>query len=107
MCFHHLRTRRTLLYVADVYAWDDDSYDAVQAAGVGWRSVLYVLHHARPRVRSHLGAVLRIAARDQDGRWLGVALIETSDDTYRLVGAHWLDADEQEAVEKMIQGGRP
>lgn len=94
--------------VRDVYGWGEGSLDAVQAAGVDWRSVLFVLHHAHPKVRRHIGSVLSIGAQDQNGRWLAVVLMETSDDNaYQIVGAHWLDADELDAVKKMSQGGRP
>jgi len=32
------------------------------AADVDWRDALHVLYRSRPRVRSHIGAVLRIIA---------------------------------------------
>lgn len=87
------------------YEWDDDSLANLQAAGVDWRDALHVLYHARPRVRSHLGAVLRLVAPARDGRYLAVALIEVGDDRYRVVSARWLDEDEQQAVRKMLEGG--
>ncbi len=89
------------------YEWDDDSYTNLHAAGVDWRDVLHVLYRSHPKVRSHLGAVLRIVALARDGRLLAVALIELDDDRYRVVGARWLGDDEQHAVRRMLEGGRP
>lgn len=90
----------------DVYQWPEDAYRAVAASGVPVWSAMYVLYHSRPCVRSHLGAVLRIFAPDQTGRWMVVALIEKGEvpDTYDVVGARWLDPDEQAAVETTLKG---
>jgi hypothetical protein len=60
---------------------------------------------ARPRLRQHIGAVLRIAAQASDGRWIAVALIEEDDDEYLVVSARELDTAEQQAVQHMIEGG--
>ncbi len=76
--------------VEETYRFDEASYERLGAAGIGWQSVLDVLQ-ARPRWRQHIGAVLRIAAPDRTGRWLGVALIEEADDEYLVVGpANWM-----------------
>lgn len=89
----------------EVYRFDDASYTTLGAAGVAWQDVIHVLNDARPRVRQHIGAVLRVAAAGRDGRWLAVALIEEDDDHYLVVGARHLDPDEAEATRKMIEGG--
>jgi hypothetical protein len=97
----------TVVYVTDVeetYRFDEDSYQRLGTAGIGWQSVLDVLH-ARPRWRQHIGAVLRIAASDRAGRWLGVALIEEDEDQYLVVGARQLDQAEAEAVRRLLQEG--
>jgi hypothetical protein len=91
--------------VDEVYRFDDDSYAHLGAAGIAWQDVIHVLNHARPRIRQHVGAVLRVAAVGRDGRWLAVALIEEDDDHYLVVGARHLDGDEAEATRKMIEGG--
>jgi hypothetical protein len=52
----------------ETYRFDEAAYDTLGRAGVGWQSVLDVLH-ARPRLRQHIGSVLRIAAPDRTGRW--------------------------------------
>jgi hypothetical protein len=90
--------------VEEAYRFDEDSYQRLDAAGIGWQSVLDVLQ-ARPRWRQHIGAVLRVAAPDRSGRWLGVALIEEDDDQYLVVGARELDADEAEAVRRLLEQG--
>lgn len=87
------------------YRFDDDSYAALAAAGVAWQCVLEVLH-TRPRMRHHIGAVLRVAAPASDGRWYAVALIEEDDDQYLVVGARELDDVERAAVARMIKGER-
>jgi hypothetical protein len=97
----------TFVYTGDVdesYRFDERSYDALAVAGVGWQAVLEVLR-ARPRLRQHVGAALRIAAQASDGRWVAVALIEEDDDEYLVVSARELDAAEQQAARNMIKGG--
>ena len=88
------------------FRFDDRTYDALGAAGIRWQDVLEVLR-ARPRVRHHIGGVLRIAAQTTDGIWLAVACIEEDDDEYLVVGARELDDDETAAVRAMIQGDLP
>ncbi|MEV5823052.1 hypothetical protein AB0L22_28225 [Micromonospora haikouensis] len=61
---------------------------------------------ARPRIRQHLGAVLRIAAPTADGQWIAVALVEDGDDEYLVVGARQLDPAEVDVVTKMLEGGQ-
>ena len=90
----------------ETYRFNDDSYQRLEAAGVGWQSVLDVLH-ARPRWRQHIGAVLRIAASDRTGRWLGVALVEEDDGEYLVAGARELDPDEADAVRRLLELGGP
>lgn len=96
----------TIVYAGDVretYVWDEDSYQAVAAAGLRWQAVVAVLR-ARPRIRSHIGAVLRIAAPADDGRWIVVALVERHDDEYLVVSARPLAPDEAATAARMIGG---
>jgi hypothetical protein len=88
----------------ETYRFDERSYDALAAAGIGWQVALEALR-VRPRLRQHIGAVLRIAAQVNDGRWIAVALIEEGDDEYLVVSARELDTDEWRAVRLMIEGG--
>jgi hypothetical protein len=90
----------------ETYRFDEAAYDTLGRAGVGWQSVLDVLH-ARPRLRQHIGSVLRIAAPDRTGRWLGVVLIEEDDDTYLVVAARELDNAERDTVQELLEGGGP
>lgn len=89
----------------EAYRFDDTSYTTLGAAGIDWRDVIHVLNHARPRVRQHIGSVLRIAAPSRAGTWLAVVLIEEEDDTYLVVGARHLDDGEVETTQKMIERG--
>lgn len=68
--------------------------------------MIYTLHDSRPKVRrhKHIGAVLNVAARDRQGFWLAVALIERDDNDYLVVGARYLDSDEVATVTKMLGG---
>jgi hypothetical protein len=92
--------------VDERYVWDEASYDTIVAAGLRWQVVQEVLR-ARPRIRTHTGAVLRIAAQAGDGRWIVVALIEEGDDEYLVVSARPLEPDEAAAAVRMIErGGR-
>jgi hypothetical protein len=92
--------------VDESFRFDDSSYDALGKAGVTWQTVQEALR-THPRVRHHIGAVLRVAARVRDGRWIVVALIEEADDEYLVVSARELDDTEVAAVSRMIEGDRP
>jgi hypothetical protein len=59
----------------------------------------------RPRIRTHIGAVLRVVAQAPDGRWIIVSLIEQDDDTYLVVAARDLTVEESTAAQRMIEGG--
>ena len=88
------------------YRFDEDSYAALGRAGIGWQVAQQVLGADR-QVRRHIGAVLHIAARATDGRWIVVALIEETDDAYLVVNARELDADEARTFARTLEGGTP
>jgi hypothetical protein len=90
-------------FVGDEVRFDDRSYEELAAAGIRWQDVVYVLRTS-PRVRHHIGSVLRIAAQTADGTWLAVACVEEEDDEYLVVGARELDDAEAVAVRAMIEG---
>ncbi|HWG99282.1 MAG TPA: hypothetical protein VNV66_08165 [Pilimelia sp.] len=90
--------------VSERYRWDDRSYDKVTGAGLRWPQVIEALRN-RPRVRLHLGAMLRIAARDDQGAWVLVTLIEEDDDEYLIVSARTLTEQEAAAAAVMTEGG--
>lgn len=90
----------------ETYRWDDDSYTAVAKAHVAWQDATHVLRHAHPRIRQHIGSVLRIAAPDRAGNWLVVALIEEGDDAYLVTGARYPGPDEVKALIAMTKGGQ-
>jgi hypothetical protein len=89
--------------VGDGYRFDERSYDALARAGIAWQTVLHVLRTS-PRLRHHLGRVLRIAAQARDGRWIGVTLIEEADDEYLVVSARELGPAEVAAVTGKLEG---
>ncbi|MEV1289204.1 hypothetical protein [Micromonospora sp. NPDC049679] len=88
----------------EAYRFDERSYDALDAAGVTWQTVQYVLRN-RPRVRRHIGAVLNIAGQGADQQWYMVALVEEAADEYLVAGARPLDETEIQAVSKMLERG--
>jgi hypothetical protein len=93
--------------VEENYEFDDDSYTALGAAGVAWPDAVFVLRQSRPLVRRHIGAVLNVAGRDRQGRWLAVALVELDprrDDRYTVAGARYLDDAEVVSIERMLKG---
>lgn len=87
------------------YRWDEDTYRAIAANGVAWQAVSYVLRHAHPRYRQHIGALMRVAAHAPDGSLIGVTLIEESDDQYLVITARHLEGAERETVEKLLNRG--
>ena len=91
--------------VHDRYIWDEHSYDTVAANGLGWQAVQEILLYTTPRVRSHIGALLRVAAPDRDGRWIVVTCIEEQDNEYLVVSARFLEPDEAADAARMIEGG--
>ena len=91
----------------ETYEFNDESYIALGAAGAAWQDAMFVLRQSRPAVRRHIGAVLNVAARDRQGRWLAVALIEldpTRDDHYAVAGARYLDDTEVVSIMRMLEG---
>lgn len=88
----------------ETYRFDDRSYAALNAAGVSWLDVLHVLYRARPRIRRHIGGVLRLAAVGRGGRWIVVSCVEETDDQYLVVGGRYLTDEEIEVAQKMVRG---
>ena len=85
----------------ETYRFDERSYDALDAAGVGWQAALQVLRAPR-RVRQHIGSVLRVAAVTREGRWVAVVLIEEDPDQYLVIAARELDGDEERLVATVL-----
>ncbi len=88
----------------ETYRFDERSYDALDAAGVGWQAALQVLRAPR-RVRQHIGAVLRVAAVTGDGRWVAVVLVEEDADQYLVVSARELQRDEARQIADVLERG--
>ena len=57
--------------------------------------------HGRQVVRRHLGAFRQVAGQDRTGTWLGVALMEGSDDGYLVTSARYLDTEEIAGIMRM------
>jgi hypothetical protein len=102
-------SRYTIVYTAEVqeqYHFEEDSYEAVAAAGTDVVSVLAVLH-GRPQHRRHVGSTgLIITGRAPDGRWLMVGLLEKAeqDDVYVVAEVRFLSAVQAGAIERRLGG---
>jgi hypothetical protein len=102
-------SRYTIVYTTGVqeqYHFEEESYEAVAAAGTDVLSVLAVLH-GRPRHRRHVGSTgLIITGRTPDGRWLMVGLLEKADqdDLYVVAEVQFLSAVQVAAIERRLGG---
>jgi hypothetical protein len=104
-CAHFRFTLVNIEYVKERYRFDEASYDAIAGAGLHWTDVQDVLH-GKPKVREHIGAVLRIAAQDRRHRWIAVSLIEEDvDNEFLVVSARLLDAAEIAGIERAFREG--
>ncbi len=100
-CLHKVYTT----YVE--FEFDESSYDRIRTNGVGLSDVLYALRDSRPRLVRHLGAVLQLAARDRQDRWIGITAVETlRDGSYLVYGARYLDEQESTQIADMLLGGK-
>jgi hypothetical protein len=101
--------RSTIVYTTGVqeqYHFEEDSFEAVAAAGTDVLSVLAVLH-GRPRHRRHVGSTgLIITGRAPDGRWLMVGLLEKADqdDVYVVTEVQILSTAQAAAIERRLGG---
>jgi hypothetical protein len=101
--------RSTIVYTSRVreeYHFEEESYQAVAAAGTDVLSVLAVLH-GRPRHRRHVGSTgLIITGKAPDGRWLMVGLLEKADqdDVYVVAEVQILSAVQAAAIERRLGG---
>ena len=99
----------TIVYATGVqeqYHFEEESYEAVAAAGSDVLSVLAVLH-GRPRHRRHVGSTgLIITGRTPDGQWLMVGLLEKADqdDVYVVTEVQILSAMQAAAIERRLGG---
>ena len=93
--------------VDEEYRWNDDSYEALAANKVAWQDVVYVLRYAHPKIRQHIGSILRIIGRGRDAQLVAVTLIEESDDQYLVVTARHLTGEEVTDAEALLNRGTP
>lgn len=81
------------------YVFTEETYDALAGAGVDWREVIHVLHHAAPVERRWISEdALLVTGLDSSNRMLVVALLEspTVDELYEVVAARYLgEGDER------------
>lgn len=100
-----LLLKSTIVYddeVEERYEYTSDTLDHLAVAGVAPFDADFVLRTSRPCIRQHVGAVLRVTARDRRGHWLLVACVETVDDVYLVVAARYLDELEVHAATELL-----
>lgn len=84
------------------YDYTPSTFDRLTEAAVHLWEVDYVLRHSQPHIRQHLGAGLRVIARDRRDAWLVVILVEIADDHYEVFSARYLDDLEVHAVIELL-----
>jgi hypothetical protein len=88
------------------FIYDDESYDALADAEVGWREADAALHSAGPQVVRHIGSDgLTIVARVPSDGWLVMGFVEQADETWLLTDVRRLSDEESDAMDRMF-GGR-
>ncbi len=88
------------------FVYDDDSYDALADAEVGWREADGALRSAGPQAVRHLGSDgLTIVARVPSNGWLVMGFIEQGDETWLLTDIRRLSDEESEVMDRSF-GGR-
>jgi hypothetical protein len=92
--------------VARQFIYDDDSYDALAEAEVGWREADGALHGKGPQAVRHIDSDgLVIVARVPDDGWLVVGFVELQDEMWLLTEVRRLTGQESAAMDAMF-GGR-
>src|SRR5262249_24612612 len=85
---------------------DDDSYDTLVEAEVGWREADSALHNAGSQVVRRVGSDgLTIVARVPSNGWLVMGFVEQGEEMWLLTEVRRLTDDESEAMGRMF-GGR-
>lgn len=90
----------------EVYEYTTRTWDMLVERSIDWQAVDFVLRHANPVVRRHIGSsVLRITGMDLAYRWLMVTLVELPgrDDQYEIYDARYLNEDETKLADTATQ----
>ena len=90
----------------DQYLFDEESFDALDRAGVAWRDLHSALHGEHPRIRRPVGSEgLLLVVRTGGGSWLVVGFVEQCDGAWLLTDVRHVSEDEAAALDRMFRGG--
>jgi hypothetical protein len=90
----------------DQYRFDEESFDALDRAGIAWSEIHSALYGEHPQIRRNVGSDgLQIVARTIQGRWLVIGLTEASEDVWLLADIRGVSSDEAAALDAMFRGG--
>jgi hypothetical protein len=88
------------------FVYDDDSYDALAEAEVGWREADGALHSGGPQAVRHIDPDgLVVVARVPGNGWLVMGFVELRDEMWLLTEVRRLTDAESDAMDGM-SGGR-
>jgi hypothetical protein len=89
------------------FVYDDDSYDVLAEAEVGWREADGALHGEGPQAMRHLDTDgLVIVARVPGNGWLVMGFVELRDEMWLLTEVRRLTGEESAAMDGMFGGRR-
>jgi len=92
--------------MARQFIYDDDSYDVLAEAEVGWREADGALHGKGPQAVRHVGRDgLVIVARVPGNGWLVLGFVELRTEMWLLTEVRRLTGEESDAMDAMF-GGR-
>jgi hypothetical protein len=92
--------------VARQFIFDDDSYDVLADAEVGWGEANGALRGAAPQIVRPVEADgPAIVARAPGNGWLVMGFVEQANETWLLTDVRRLSTEESAAIDRML-GGR-
>lgn len=83
--------------VEEEFRYGLDTWDMLTERAIDWQEVDFVLKHAHPKLRRHIGAhTLKITALDRANRWLAVTCVEVDglDEVYDIIDARYVNDNE-------------
>ena len=90
----------------DQYLLDEESFEALDRAGVAWRDLQSALYSDHPRIRRPVGTEgLLLVIRTDTGYWLVIGFVEQRDGAWLLTEARHVSEAETAALDQMFRGG--
>jgi hypothetical protein len=89
----------------DQYLFDEESFDALDRAGVAWRDVHSALYGEHPQIRRPVGSEGLLLVVRTGGTWFVVGFVEQRDGAWLLTDARQVSDIESAALDRMFRGG--